>query len=273
MTLVSAALGATENRYVQYEAELLSGSGSLLGSYRILSHSANELVLSPESGALEIAATDVRVVAKFFNVTTDGQPGLGGTYAGSQSNRVPVSNIRFGFAFHQNPQDPTATRFPAQAGTYVYDLTDPAVQEQIRQLGSQNVILRSVKPREDFDTGQQTTRVLTYGLTDGDLARIEHTFPAVSFAVPVRELPQEVRYSDRSLNPRVLATLPVYQEATGRVVQHGRFLAEEDNRTVANVAAVHRSRTGLVPGLKSVAMAIFTPASRRAPTGGAGSSR
>ena len=136
VTLVSAALGATENRYVQYEAELLSGSGSLLGSYRILSHSANELVLSPESGALEIAATDVRVVAKFFDVITDGQPGLGGTYAGSQSNRVPVANIRFGFAFHQNPQDPTATRFPAQEGTYVYDLTDPAVQEQIRQLGA-----------------------------------------------------------------------------------------------------------------------------------------
>ena len=111
-------------------------------------------------------------------------------------------------------------------------------QEQIRQLGSQNVILRSVKPREDFDSGQQTTRVLSYGLTNADLERVQHTFPAVSFVVPVRELPQEVRYADRSLNPRVLATLPVYQEVTGRVVKEGRFLAEEDNRTVANVCVL-----------------------------------
>ena len=47
-----------------------------------------------------------------------------------------MANIRFGFAFHQDPQDPTAQRFPAQEGTFTYDLTDPAVQEQIRQLGA-----------------------------------------------------------------------------------------------------------------------------------------
>ncbi len=40
-------------------------------------------------------------------------------------------------------------------------------QEQIRQLGSRNVILRSIKPREDFATGGgQSVRVLSYGLTE-----------------------------------------------------------------------------------------------------------
>ncbi|MEC9047366.1 MAG: Ig-like domain-containing protein [Planctomycetota bacterium] len=136
VTLSSAALGATDDRYVQYEAELLDNSGSRLGSYRILSHTANELVLSTESGALEVAATQVRVVQKFFEIITDGLEGLGSTYGGSQSNRVPIANIRFGFAFHQNPQDPAAQRFPAAPGTYAYDLSDPTVQEQIRQLGA-----------------------------------------------------------------------------------------------------------------------------------------
>ena len=136
VTLVSPAMGQVDDRYVQYEAELLNGSGELLGSYRILSHTQNELVLSPESGALQTAASQVRVIAKFFDVVTNGQSGLGGTYAGSLSGRVPVANIRFGFAFHQNPQDPSAQRIPAAAGTYLYDLTDPAVQEQIRQLGA-----------------------------------------------------------------------------------------------------------------------------------------
>ena len=37
-------------------------------------------------------------------------------------------------------------------------------QEQIRQLGSQNVILRSIKPPDD-KVSNQTSRVLAYGLT------------------------------------------------------------------------------------------------------------
>ncbi|MCK5943526.1 MAG: hypothetical protein KAI24_16205, partial [Planctomycetes bacterium] len=136
VTLASPAMGQTNDRFVQYEAELLDASGELLGSYRILSHTQNELVLSPESGALEVAAVEARVIAKFFEVFTNGQQGLGSTYAGSQSNRVPIANIRFGFAFHQNPQDPNAQRLPATPGTFLYDLSDPAVQEQVRQLGA-----------------------------------------------------------------------------------------------------------------------------------------
>jgi putative ABC transport system permease protein len=111
-------------------------------------------------------------------------------------------------------------------------------QEQIRQLGSQNVILRSVKPRDDFDTGQTTTRIVSYGLLDADLERVENTFPSVARVVPVRVLPQEVRYLERGLNPRVMATLPVYRDVTGRVLSAGRFLTDEDERQVANVCVL-----------------------------------
>jgi putative ABC transport system permease protein len=111
-------------------------------------------------------------------------------------------------------------------------------QEQIRQLGSQNIILRSVKPREDFATGTQQTRVITYGLTNADLDRVQDTFPAVRRVVPVREIPQEVRRQDRAMNPRVLATLPVYREVTGRVLREGRFLAQKDDDVIANVCVI-----------------------------------
>ena len=57
-------------------------------------------------------------------------------------------------------------------------------QDQIRELGSQNVILRSVKPPEDRISNQET-RVLTYGLTHDDLDRIEDTFPGVDAVVPI----------------------------------------------------------------------------------------
>jgi putative ABC transport system permease protein len=113
-----------------------------------------------------------------------------------------------------------------------------AALEQIRQLGSRNVILRSVKPREDFATGQQAVRVISYGLTEEDRARVEETFPGVARVVPVREIYEEVRHGERAMNPRVMATLPVYRDVTGRVVSEGRFLADEDTKNIANVCVI-----------------------------------
>jgi len=60
-------------------------------------------------------------------------------------------------------------------------------QEQIRLLGSQNVILRSVKPPDDPVAGSETTRVSTYGLTMSDFDRVRETFPGVQNAVCVRQ--------------------------------------------------------------------------------------
>ncbi len=111
-------------------------------------------------------------------------------------------------------------------------------QEQIRQLGSQNVILRSLKPPEDPNQGSRTSRVIDYGLTEMDLARVEETFPGVARVVPVREIAKEVRREDRVVNPRILATRPIYQEVTGRLVYEGRFISTEDERKFNNVCVL-----------------------------------
>ena len=58
-------------------------------------------------------------------------------------------------------------------------------QEQIKKLGSQNVILRSVKPPENL-ASNESTRISAYGLTDLDLLRVGESFPGVRRAVPVR---------------------------------------------------------------------------------------
>ncbi len=111
-------------------------------------------------------------------------------------------------------------------------------QEQIRKLGSRNVILRSVKPAEDLVRGGEATRVSSYGLTDTDFARVAETFPGVLRAVPVRQLQQEVRLNDRALNPRVLATTPAYVDVTGRPLSEGRFISVEDQLRFANVCVL-----------------------------------
>ena len=110
-------------------------------------------------------------------------------------------------------------------------------QDQIRQLGSQNVILRSIKPPEEASSNE-TSRVLVYGLLEDDLSRIQSSFPGVRRAVPLREISQEVRVGTREMRPDVISTLPSYQLATGRVVGRGRFLTEIDERSVSNVCVL-----------------------------------
>jgi putative ABC transport system permease protein len=112
------------------------------------------------------------------------------------------------------------------------------VQEQIKQLGSQNVIVRSVKPPEDPNPGNQRSRVLTYGITEEDRERISETFPGIRRVVPVREIFGEVRVGERVITPRVLATLPEYVDVTGRLVYEGRFIADTDEMVVANVCVL-----------------------------------
>ena len=111
-------------------------------------------------------------------------------------------------------------------------------QEQIRALGSQNVILRSVKPREDPNQGSQRVRVASYGLTFEDLQRIEDGYPAIETIVPLRELSQEVRHLAQAADPRVLATLPNYLEVTGRMLVAGRWLTELDEQLRNNVCVL-----------------------------------
>jgi len=110
-------------------------------------------------------------------------------------------------------------------------------QEQIRQLGSQNVILRSLKPPED-QVSNQETMVISYGLTQSDLDRVQDTFPAVRHVVPLRQLSDEVRFGPIALRPDVISTLPTYLEATGRVVSLGRFINEIDELSIANVCVL-----------------------------------
>ncbi|MGC6486034.1 MAG: Ig-like domain-containing protein [Planctomycetota bacterium] len=139
ISLGAAALGQ-DNRYVQYEAELLNNAGSVLAGYRILSHTQDELLVEAEAGLIPSQASQVQVKAKFFKIVTDGSEGLGSTYQESVSNPtpIPLANVRIGFAFHQDP-DPTnilAGRFPATSEQdFVRDLNDPQLQAWIATNG------------------------------------------------------------------------------------------------------------------------------------------
>jgi putative ABC transport system permease protein len=116
-------------------------------------------------------------------------------------------------------------------------------QEQIRRMGSRNVILRAVKPPEDQQSNEEV-RVASFGLKDLDRERIAETFPGVRRAVPMMQVPEEVRVSDYVCRPRVLCTPPSYLAATTRTVMSGRFLTEADEvgRTAVAVLSYEVAR-------------------------------
>ncbi len=112
-------------------------------------------------------------------------------------------------------------------------------QEQIKNMGSQNVIMRSVKPLEDQNQGSQTTRILSYGLTQEDRERVEVNFPSVGRVVPSRLVTQEARFEDRVITqPRIVATIPDWLTVSGREVSAGRFLTESDMSGAKNVCVL-----------------------------------
>ena len=83
-------------------------------------------------------------------------------------------------------------------------------QEQIRQLGSQNIIVNSVKPPEERSTASEQTWALTYGLTYVDAERIRSTVPGVEVVVPSRNVRKHVRHLDRRIDGNLIGTVPWY---------------------------------------------------------------
>jgi putative ABC transport system permease protein len=112
-------------------------------------------------------------------------------------------------------------------------------QEAIKKLGSENIIIRSVKPAEDSkQSGTQRNFSVEYGLTYHDGARIQSTIPGVVRVLPVRIIRENVRFGQNSVPCQVLGTLPFYMEVTGLEVVRGRFLNEVDEITQDNVCVL-----------------------------------
>src|SRR5260221_10423793 len=83
-------------------------------------------------------------------------------------------------------------------------------QEQIKNLGSQNIILRSVKPPEEEKVSNKGNQryVLQYGLTYADIKRIKSTIPGVTVVVPGRIMREYVWNISRRMDCEIMGTVP-----------------------------------------------------------------
>ena len=103
-------------------------------------------------------------------------------------------------------------------------------QEQIKNLGSQNIILRSVKPPEEqkvSDKGSQSY-VLQFGITYRDVKRIRATIPGVMVLLPARNIRDYVWNINRRVDCEVVGTVPWYPQMRNHQVASGRFFTDGD---------------------------------------------
>ncbi len=115
-------------------------------------------------------------------------------------------------------------------------------QEAIRELGSNNVIIRSIKPPEDDRaSGGQGGMAVEYGLTYRDADRIRATIPNLNEVYPMRIFRENVRFASRQIQAQVTGTLPSQIELLNVPVILGRFLTDVDQMYRRNVCVLSES--------------------------------
>ena len=113
-------------------------------------------------------------------------------------------------------------------------------QEQIKNLGSQNVILRSVKPPEEQKVSEKGSEdyVLQYGLSYRDMKSIRATIPGVTIVVPGRIMNEYVWNISHKVDCSIVGTVPWYPEMRNHRVARGRFFTEADMDASASVCVL-----------------------------------
>jgi len=110
-------------------------------------------------------------------------------------------------------------------------------QAQIKKLGSQNIIVRSVEPPAD-EGGGTTSRVMQYGVTYTDAERIRDTLPNVEVIVPARHVRRRVANGRLRFETEIAGTVPWFAQVTGTEVIEGRFLTATDMSGRANACVL-----------------------------------
>jgi putative ABC transport system permease protein len=110
--------------------------------------------------------------------------------------------------------------------------------EQIRKLGSNNIILTCVKPPEDEQAASRRAFTSVYGLLYDDEQRIRQTIPGVRRTVPVKQVLKEGRLGERAMDLRVMGTTCDWFDLVNRPVVAGRTLRQRDFDQQAGVCVL-----------------------------------
>ncbi len=111
-------------------------------------------------------------------------------------------------------------------------------QEKIAQLGSRNIIIKTVDPPEEKSSTGGKFGLKEYGLTYRDAERFRNAIPDVRVIVPNRRISQQAQYRHKRASVEVIGTVPWYPEISTLRVLRGRFLCSTDMHHKQGVCVV-----------------------------------
>ena len=105
-------------------------------------------------------------------------------------------------------------------------------QEQIEDLGADNIIIRSIKPIATESPGGGRRSANIYGVTRSDFSRLtnKETVPTIELALPIREIRRSFRHDDHQLRGRLVGCTPEYADMMRLHLDRGRFISDTDLR-------------------------------------------
>ncbi len=110
---------------------------------------------------------------------------------------------------------------------------------QIRRLGSNNIILSSIKPADEQATNTMRASLSVYGLTFEDHRRLAESFGTdVRQTAPAKVIRKDSRLHERQMELRVVGTTPEWFDLVPREVLAGRILMYDDEQDRAPVAVL-----------------------------------
>lgn len=110
--------------------------------------------------------------------------------------------------------------------------------EQIRRLGSNNIIISAVKPAEDASGNSLKNRANIYGLLYNDEVRISESYSHILRTVPVKTLRKPARLGGKNIELRIVGTTPQWFELVRRPMLVGRPMLASDVETHAHVCVL-----------------------------------
>jgi putative ABC transport system permease protein len=109
---------------------------------------------------------------------------------------------------------------------------------QIQKLGTNNILISSMKAAEDEQTSNEHTHLSIYGLTYDDCQRIGDGFDSIRRIAPAKLMRKEARLYEQALELRVVATTPDWFQLVPRPVLAGRVLLPSDQEDLSPVAVL-----------------------------------
>lgn len=110
--------------------------------------------------------------------------------------------------------------------------------DQIRKLGSNNILVTAVKPVQDEQKSTRRSFTVIYGLTYEDNDRIKNSFATVVNTAPAKLLRKEARLGSQKMELRVVGTTPTWFELVNRPLLAGRTITQADELTQSAVAVL-----------------------------------